>query len=74
MKHKTNVCVTRSAARQVSLRLGGIAVGRAIRRFTLVLEHDAGHQHMVLQIVANTGQALDDVDSKAAKRLRFPDA
>jgi hypothetical protein len=28
----------------------------------------------VLQILANPGQVLDDVDSKAAKRLRFPDA
>ena len=29
---------------------------------------------MVLQILANAGQVLDDVDAKAAKRLRFPDA
>jgi hypothetical protein len=29
---------------------------------------------MVLQILANAGQILDDIDSKAAKRLRFPDA
>ena len=29
---------------------------------------------MVLQVLANAGQVLDDVDSKAAKRLRLPDA
>ncbi len=29
---------------------------------------------MVLQILANAGQVLDDVDSKAPKRLRFADA
>src|SRR4029077_18053568 len=29
---------------------------------------------MVLQILADAGQVLDDVDSKAAKRLRFPDS
>jgi hypothetical protein len=29
---------------------------------------------MVLQILASAGQVLDDVDSKAAKRLRFTDA
>src|SRR6478752_1523902 len=29
---------------------------------------------MVLQILANAGQVLDDVDSKAAKRLRLPNA
>jgi len=29
---------------------------------------------MVLQIIANAGQVLGDVDSKAAKRLRLPDA
>src|SRR5438093_11484624 len=35
---------------------------------------DAGHEHMVLQVFANAGQVLDDVDSKAAQRLRLPDA
>jgi hypothetical protein len=35
---------------------------------------DAGDEHMVLQILANAGQVLDDVGSKTAKRLRFPDA
>ena len=29
---------------------------------------------MVLQVLANPGQVLDEVNSKAAKRLRFPDA
>jgi hypothetical protein len=29
---------------------------------------------MILQILANARQVRDDVDSKAAKRLRFPDA
>ena len=29
---------------------------------------------MVLQILANAGQVLDDVDSEAAKGLRLPDA
>jgi len=29
---------------------------------------------MVLQILANSGKVLDDIDPKAAKRLRFPDA
>ena len=64
----------RRTTRQVSLCLDGIAVGRPIRHLAFVLEYDAGDEHMVLQILANAGQVLDDVDSKAAKRLRFPDA
>jgi len=67
MKHKTNVCVTRKTARQGSLYLDGVAVGRPIRHLAFVLEHDAGQEHMVLQILAN-------VDSKTAKRRTFPDA
>jgi hypothetical protein len=48
MKHKTNVCVTRRTARQVSLCLDGVAVGRPIRHLAFVLEHDSGQEHMVL--------------------------
>ena len=73
MKHKTNVCVTRRSARQVSLCLDGVAVGRSIWHLAFVLEHDAGNEHMVLQVFANAGQVRDDADSKAAKRLRPPD-
>src|SRR6266478_4056716 len=42
MKDKTNVCVTRRTARQVSLCLDCVAVGRPIRHLAVVLEHDAG--------------------------------
>src|ERR1700722_8399117 len=74
MKYKTNVCVTRNTARQVSLCLDSVTVRRPIRHLAFVLEHDAGQEHMVLQVLANPGQVLDDVYCKAAKRLRFPDA
>src|SRR5713101_775365 len=65
MKHETDVCVTRRSARQVSLCLNRVAVGRPIRHLAFVLEHDAGQEHMILQILANAGQVLGDVDSKA---------
>src|ERR1700722_15802001 len=55
MKHKTNVRVTRRTARQESLCLDGVAVSRSIRHLAFVLEHDAGDEHMVLQILANAG-------------------
>ena len=74
MRHKINVCVTRRTARQVSLCFDCVAVGRPIRHFAFVLEYDSGQEHMVLQVLANPGQVLDEVNSKAAKRLRFPDA
>ena len=69
-----DIGIARGTTRQVSLCLDGIAVGRPIRHLAFVLEHDAGDEHMVLQILANAGQVLDDVDSKAAKRLRVADA
>src|ERR1700752_561822 len=74
MKHKTNVCVTRRTTRQVSLCLNSIAVGGPIRHLTFVLEHNAGDEYMVLQILAHAGQVLNDVNSKAAQRLRLPNA
>src|ERR1700735_2173309 len=64
--------IARWIPRQVSLCLNGIAVGRTIRHLAFVLEHDAGDEHMVLQILANPGQVLDDINSKAAKGHRFP--
>src|SRR5579862_5539001 len=72
MKHKSNVYVIRKATRQESLCLNGVAVNRPIGHLAFVLEHYAGHEHMVLQILANAGQVLDDIDSKTAKRRRFP--
>src|ERR1700752_2244483 len=74
MKHKTNVCVTRRTTRQVSLCLNSIAVGGPIRHLTFVLETNAGDEYMVLQILAHAGQVLNDVNSKAAQRLRLPNA
>jgi hypothetical protein len=71
---KINVGIARWTTRQVSLCLDGIAVDRPIRHLAFVLKHDAGHEHMVLQISANAGQVPDDIDSKAAKRLCLPDA
>jgi len=47
-----------------SLCLDGIAVGRPIRHLALVLEYDTADERMVLQILANAGQDLDEVDSK----------
>src|SRR5437867_5377601 len=73
MRHKTNVCVTRRTARQVSLCLDCVAVGRPIRHLAFVLEYNSGQEHMVLQVLANPGQVLDDLNSKAAERLRFSD-
>src|SRR5689334_20582167 len=71
---KINVGITRRTTRQVGLCLDGIAVGRPFSHLTSVLKYDAGHDGMILQILANARQVLDDVDSKAAKGLRFPDA
>ena len=75
---KINVGITRRTTcwitRQVSLCLDGIAVGWPIRHLAFVLEHDAGHEHMILQIPADAGQVLDHIDSKRANRLRFPNA
>src|SRR5258708_6129818 len=56
------------------LTLTGLGAGWPIRHLAFVLEHDAGHEHMVLQILANAGQVFDDVDSKAAKCFRIADA
>src|ERR1700756_3450794 len=74
MKHKTNVCITRRTARQVSLRLDCIAVGGPIRHLSFVLEYDAGHEDMVLKILANPGQVLNDPNSEIAKCLRLANA
>jgi hypothetical protein len=74
MKDQTDVCITRRTARQVSLRLDGIAVRWPIRHFAFVLEHDAGHELVILQILANAGKALNHIISKAAKRFYFADA
>src|SRR6266498_382989 len=71
MKHKTSVYVTRRTARQVGLRLDGVAAGRSIRHLAFVLEDDPGDEYVVLQILAHTGQVLDDLNSKTAERLRF---
>src|SRR6201981_801852 len=62
---KVNVGIARRTTRQVSLCLDSIAVGRPIRHFAFVLEHDAGDEHMVLQILADAGQVRDDMHSKA---------
>src|SRR6476660_9670812 len=74
MKHKTNVCAPRRTARQVSLHLDCVAIGRPIRHLALVLEYDSLQEHMVLQVLANAGQVLDEVNSKTAECLRFSDA
>jgi len=72
MKHETNVYVIRKTARQISFGLDGIAASRSVRHLAFVLEHDAGDQDMVLKIIANSRQILDNIDAKAAKRLRIP--
>src|SRR5712672_3591944 len=74
MKHKTNVRIIRKAARQVSFCLDGIAASRSVRHLAFVLEHYAGDERMVLQILANARQILDDIDAKATKRARITDA
>src|SRR2546429_979368 len=71
MRHKINVCVTRRTARQVSLCFDCVAVGRPIRHFAFVLEYDSGQEHMVLQVLANPGQVLDEVNSKDRKSTRL---
>src|SRR5712671_7425319 len=74
LKNEIDVGIPGGTARQVHLRLDGIAVDRPVRHLAFVFEYDAGHEHMVLQIVANPRQVLDDVDSKFAESLRFPDS
>jgi hypothetical protein len=69
-----DVGIARRATRQVSFRFHRIAVGGPVRHLAFVLEHHAGHEHMVLQIPANAGQVLDHIDAQAAQRLRFADA
>src|ERR1700726_3006125 len=74
MKHKADVRVIRKAARQVSFCLDGIAASRTVRHLDFVLEHYAGDEHMVLQILANANQIHDNIDAKATKRASIPDA
>ena len=69
-----HVCITGRAARKVDFCLHSVAVSGSIRHLAFVFEYDAGQEHMILQVFADSGQVLDDVDSKFTECVRIADS